>query len=633
MTIPDAAIAKMRTHPCSETKNDVSATTETRKYRRVNASTRKGTLYPRVMDQMQVDALHETKTNMAAQTESSIPELGSLPDLYGEDLSDGSMDMSLSETQTTLQTNQSPTTARPRTRPQAEHDKNSDGSTPRTASTDGGKVTDGSSISDTTMDITVDESSLFDETQPMRKSTCEWDDGEIQIRGPKRHRKENTRNATQINEQRNPGHSHPSLIGTEGGGDNEQPWDGQPSTAAQKSLPRYALHTIVKKSTISGAGLGLFLQENAKKGERVARYSGKKLDAHEASISNSKYLFQVNKNLFLDAEDPRHTIGRYANCNTGHNNATFGAGRSATYDHIRKQWWISIYATKNIKAGDEILVPYSAAYKLPKNQISAAPAMAATPQSNEDKRTKDAAGKCELKPKNRKRCNLQQMADNTKGIAKAMVNKITQKASKAWDKTTEYITRATQAADQLYKQALAAVTTTDQDTKAAPKEKPQRRWEPILMGTVNLEGEPQLRSRITQKSEYQHPKHKRQQSKLQLEQNDSMVQKLVVETALKPDTTSTTPNDQHITWATKSKQAKIFRCDRLQYQPGLKMCARNKMPKHKTSWPSINKFIWATRARLRKEKLQRKTTTTNASIAINMAKKRQTSKPNNKEPT
>ena len=133
--------------------------------------------------------------------------------------------------------------------------------------------------------------------------------------------------------------------------------------------------------------------------------------------------------------------------------------------------------TKNIKVGDEILVPYIKAYKLPKNQVSAAPAMTATPtmQSNKNKRTKDAASKNELEAENRKRCNLQQITDNTKGMTKAVVSKIAQKGQHTWEKTTEYIARATQAADQLCKQALAAVTATNQDTKVVPKEKSQRR--------------------------------------------------------------------------------------------------------------------------------------------------------------
>ena len=79
-----------------------------------------------------------------------------------------------------------------------------------------------------------------------------------------------------------PGHSPDRLIGTRGGGTAGVQWDGTPSTARQKSTPRYALHTIVKRSTIPNAGLGLFMEEEAKRGERVARYSGDVLDAHQA---------------------------------------------------------------------------------------------------------------------------------------------------------------------------------------------------------------------------------------------------------------------------------------------------------------------------------------------------------------
>ena len=159
-----------------------------------------------------------------------------------------------------------------------------------------------SDMNDTTMDITSEQSAVFDETQPMRTVPEEWSDADINIEGHEQPPQKNTQLAVRrdaATRPGNPGHSASSRIGTEGGGDSEQPWDGQPSTSAQKTLPRYALHTIVKRSTIPGAGLGLFLQEDAKKGDRVARYSGDRLDAYEASISNSRYLFQVNKNCLL----------------------------------------------------------------------------------------------------------------------------------------------------------------------------------------------------------------------------------------------------------------------------------------------------------------------------------------------
>ena len=55
-------------------------------------------------------------------------------------------------------------------------------------------------------------------------------------------------------------------------------------------------------SQIPGAGMGLYLLESVKAGERIARYSGKVLTlAEHASSAHSQYRLQIHKNLFLDA--------------------------------------------------------------------------------------------------------------------------------------------------------------------------------------------------------------------------------------------------------------------------------------------------------------------------------------------
>lgn len=92
------------------------------------------------------------------------------------------------------------------------------------------------------------------------------------------------------------------MIVTVGGGDG--PWKGIPSTAKQKLQHRYALYTRVDKSKIPGAGLELFmLEDDAATGDPVTVHSGTPLTAVEAAMSQSRYLFEVNKNLFLDAEN------------------------------------------------------------------------------------------------------------------------------------------------------------------------------------------------------------------------------------------------------------------------------------------------------------------------------------------
>ena len=182
------------------------------------------------------------------------------------------------------------------------------------------------------------------------------------------------------------GHSPPDMIGTIGGG--VTPWTGTPSTKAQKRLPAYALYTIVKKSGIPNAGLGLFLLEDAKRNDRVAVYSGEVMTRAQKDASNSRYIFEVNTNFYLDAADPKYEVGRFINAggDPGHPiNVTFGSRRTATLNRKTDHYWVSITAKHNIKAGTELLLGYRSAYQWNRGerQSSAQPAMLQLPASEQ----------------------------------------------------------------------------------------------------------------------------------------------------------------------------------------------------------------------------------------------------------
>ena len=132
-----------------------------------------------------------------------------------------------------------------------------------------------------------------------------------------------------------------------------------------KRAPGYVCETEPRSSTIPGAGMGLFMLEEARAGDRVARYTGDDLTADEAAASESAYLFRVNKNLFLDAQDPQHENGRYINDGAiaGREvNAKFGAARYAAVCKKTGRRYISVRATKTIPAGAEVLASYGRGY-------------------------------------------------------------------------------------------------------------------------------------------------------------------------------------------------------------------------------------------------------------------------------
>ena len=102
----------------------------------------------------------------------------------------------------------------------------------------------------------------------------------------------------------------------------------------------------ISPSQIQGAGLGLYLLEDAKANEWIARYSGDPLTkAEHVQKSHSQYVMQVHKNLFLDAADPIHFEGRFINDarNSKHKvNARFAAGYTTNTCSITDHVWVRI---------------------------------------------------------------------------------------------------------------------------------------------------------------------------------------------------------------------------------------------------------------------------------------------------
>ncbi|MCA9355954.1 SET domain-containing protein [Candidatus Nomurabacteria bacterium] len=100
----------------------------------------------------------------------------------------------------------------------------------------------------------------------------------------------------------------------------------------------------------SYAGLGLFADEDIKKGEYIIDYTGKALTEEQADKKGGKYLFEVKKNYYLDGADRKHTA-RYINhaCNPNCEPDIYGKR-------------VIISAIKNIKKGDELTYDYGKEY-------------------------------------------------------------------------------------------------------------------------------------------------------------------------------------------------------------------------------------------------------------------------------
>ena len=123
----------------------------------------------------------------------------------------------------------------------------------------------------------------------------------------------------------------------------------------------------VQRSTIPGAGLGLFLHEPAKHGEQIARYSGDLLTHEQAMASSSEYIVKISADLYMCAEGTHHWEGKRANC-------ARKAGRVVNarlllckpkYCEKAQRWWLPMVAVGDIVPVDdgiEILTDYGDMY-------------------------------------------------------------------------------------------------------------------------------------------------------------------------------------------------------------------------------------------------------------------------------
>jgi len=118
---------------------------------------------------------------------------------------------------------------------------------------------------------------------------------------------------------------------------------------------------VIKRSTIPGAGKGLFTKKTITKGSRIVEYKGKITTWKEVNDDNGKngYIYYINRNHVIDAKPLPKTYGRYANDANGlqklesiKNNARYVVDNFKVY----------IEAVKDIAAGSEILVKYGKEY-------------------------------------------------------------------------------------------------------------------------------------------------------------------------------------------------------------------------------------------------------------------------------
>jgi SET domain-containing protein len=121
-------------------------------------------------------------------------------------------------------------------------------------------------------------------------------------------------------------------------------------------------HIYTRKSTLPGAGKGLFTKAFIPKGTRIVEYKGEILTWKEVGKMEeyrNGYVFYVNSRHVIDAWNHKGSLARYANDARG---ITRIEGVKSNSEYIVDKKRCFITATTDIPAGTEIFVEYGAEY-------------------------------------------------------------------------------------------------------------------------------------------------------------------------------------------------------------------------------------------------------------------------------
>jgi SET domain-containing protein len=119
---------------------------------------------------------------------------------------------------------------------------------------------------------------------------------------------------------------------------------------------------VVKKSTLPGAGKGLFTKVFIPKGTRITEYKGRIMTWKEVEAEvddHIGYVFWFSNQYVIDAWKTKKGVAHFANDARGIVR-TPGVTNNSEYETEKKKCYI--VAKKDIEAGSEIFVSYGAEY-------------------------------------------------------------------------------------------------------------------------------------------------------------------------------------------------------------------------------------------------------------------------------
>ena len=118
---------------------------------------------------------------------------------------------------------------------------------------------------------------------------------------------------------------------------------------------------LVKKSTIPGAGKGLFTTKSIPKGARIAEYKGKVSTWKDADHSKglNAYIYYVNRNNVIDASKHKEILARYVNDAKGCEN---GLKLINNCIYVIENNRVFLESKKDIPANSELMAAYGKEY-------------------------------------------------------------------------------------------------------------------------------------------------------------------------------------------------------------------------------------------------------------------------------
>lgn len=121
------------------------------------------------------------------------------------------------------------------------------------------------------------------------------------------------------------------------------------------------IRLVVKKSSLPGAGKGLFTESLIPAGTRIVEYKGRITTWKEVKASEveNNYIFYVNRNHVINTDTYKKALGRYAN-DAGGLTKIKGVRNNSIYAVYDDKMYIE--ATRDIFPGEEIFVDYGRDY-------------------------------------------------------------------------------------------------------------------------------------------------------------------------------------------------------------------------------------------------------------------------------